>query len=142
MSTDGGRTWSAPIKVNQTPRSSNPLNQQAFVPAVRVADNGAVAVTYYDFRNNDANTGAPTDYWIVQCPANCANASNWGNEARLTGSSFDIEQAPAARGPFGYFVGDYEGLTNVGNTFRPVFVQVNNGNTSNRTDVFETTVSP
>ena len=142
MSTDGGRSWSAPIKINQTPRSPTALNQQAFVPNIRVADDGTVAVTYYDFRNNDANSGAPTDYWIVHCHANCASASNWGNEARLTGSSFDIEQAPAARGPFGFFLGEYEGLTSVGNTFRPVFIQVNNGNASNRTDVFGTSASP
>jgi len=141
MSTDGGRSWSAPIKVNQTPRSPVALNQQAFVPNIRVADDGTVAVTYYDFRNNEANTGVPTDYWIVHCHANCANAANWGDEAHL-GGPFDIEQAPAARGPFGFFLGEYEGLTSVGNTFRPVFIQVNNGNASNRTDVFGTTVSP
>jgi hypothetical protein len=145
-STDGGLTWSAPIKVSQTPRSSVALNQQAFVPNIRVADDGTVAVTYYDFRNNDASPGVPTDYWIVHChqsaTTSCANAANWGNEARLSDTSFDIEQAPAARGPVGYFLGEYEGLTSTGNTFRPVFVQVNNGNKSNRTDVFATTVSP
>jgi uncharacterized membrane protein YagU involved in acid resistance len=31
MSTDGGRTWSPPIRVNQTPPNANPLNQQAFI---------------------------------------------------------------------------------------------------------------
>jgi len=141
-STDGGLTWSAPIKVSQTPRSSVALNQQAFVPNIRVADDGTVAVTYYDFRNNDASPGVPTDFWIVHCHANCANAANWGNEARLSAASFDIEQAPAARGPFGYFLGEYEGLTSIGNTFRPVFIQVNNGNSANRTDLFATTVAP
>jgi hypothetical protein len=145
MSTDGGDTWSAPIKVSQTPPSTNALNQQAFVPGVHVADDGTVAVTYYDFRNNDANPGVPTDYWIVHCHAatvDCSKAANWGDEARLSSASFDIEQAPAARGPFGFFLGEYEGLTSIGNTFRPVFVQVNNGNSANRTDVFATTVGP
>ena len=55
MSTDNGHTWSLPIKVNQTPRSSTPANQQAFVAGVHVAADGTVAVTYYDFRNNDSN---------------------------------------------------------------------------------------
>lgn len=146
LSTDGGLTWSAPIKVNQTPRSAATANQQAFVPGVRVADDGTVAVTYYDFRNNDANPGVPTDYWIVHChPSStitCANAADWGDEARLSSSSFDIEQAPIARGTSGYFLGDYEGLSNIGNSFVPAFIQVNNGNTANRTDVFETIVSP
>jgi hypothetical protein len=139
MSTDHGHTWSMPIKVSQTPRSSTAANQQAFVAGVHVTPNGTVAVTYYDFRNNDANPGVPTDYWIVHCHAACSDPSSWGGETRLTTSSFDIEQAPAARGPFGYFLGEYEGLTNIGNAFVPVFVAVNNGNPANRTDVFSTT---
>jgi hypothetical protein len=140
MSTDNGHTWSAPIKVNQTPRSPTDANQQAFVDGVHVAADGTVAVTYYDFRNNDASPGVPTDYWIVHCHADCSNAANWVDENRLTASSFDIEQAPAARGPFGYFLGEYEGLTNIGNAFVPVFIAVNNGDPANRTDVFATTV--
>ena len=139
MSTDNGHTWSLPIKVNQTPRSSTPANQQAFVAGVHVAADGTVAVTYYDFRNNDSNSGVPTDYWIVHCHAVCSSPTNWGGESRLTTASFDIEQAPAARGPFGYFLGEYEGLTSIGNVFMPVFVAVNNGNAANRTDVFSTT---
>jgi hypothetical protein len=142
MSTDGGLTWTTPIKINQTPRSATALDQQAFVPNVRVAADGTVAVTYYDFRNNDANPGVPTDYWIVHCHTDCSDASNWGAEARLSSSSFDIEQAPAARGPFGYFLGEYQGLTNIGNSFAPVFIQVNDGNPANRTDVFGTTTGP
>ncbi len=62
-----------PIKVNQTPGSSTPGNHQAFVAGVHVTPNGTVGVTYYDFRNNDANPGVPTDYWIVHCHAACAS---------------------------------------------------------------------
>jgi hypothetical protein len=143
MSTDGGFTWSQPIQISQTPRNASlPANQQAFVPNIRVAADGTVGVTYYDFRNNDANPGVPTDYWIVHCHANCWDASNWGDEARLTTTSFNIEQAPAARGPYGYFLGEYEGLTNIGNSFVPIFIQVNNGNAGNSTDVFGTMTIP
>jgi hypothetical protein len=42
----------------------------------------------------------------------------------------------------GFFTGDYEGLSNVGNTFVPFFVQANSGNTANRTDAFYTTAAP
>jgi len=142
MSSDGGVTWSAPIKVNQTPRNPNPADEQAFVPQVQVAADGSVAVTYYDFRFNDPSPGVPTDAWIVRCASDCGNPASWHDEARLSPASFDIEQAPAARGPFGFFLGDYEGLTSVGNTFITVFVQVNNGSPTNRTDVFETRVAP
>jgi len=72
----------------------------------------------------------------------CARQADWTDETRLTLTSFDIEQAPAARGPFGFFVGDYEGLTNVGDDLVPVFVVVNDGHPENRTDVIETTVGP
>lgn len=142
MSTDGGFTWSTPIKVDQTPSNATAGNQQAFVSNVRVADDGTVAVTYYDFRNNDANPGVPTDYWIVHCHSNCSNAASWGGEVHLSSTSFDIEQTPAARGPFGYFLGEYEGLTSVGNNFLTVFIQGNDGNAANRTDAFFTTVGP
>ena len=99
-------------------------------------------MTYYDFRNNDSGAGVTTDYWIVHCHASCTNPANWGDESRLTATSFDVEQAPAARGPFGYFLGDYEGLTSIGNTFLPVFIAVNNRNAANRTDVFERLAFP
>jgi hypothetical protein len=46
-----------------------------------------------------------------------------------------------ARGPFGFFLGDYEGLTSIGNSFVSVF-GVNNGNAANRTDVFARLASP
>jgi len=136
MSTDG-LTWSPPIKINQTPRSSVAGNRRAFVAGVHVAADGRIAATYYDFRNNDASPGVPTDYWIVHCHTACSKPTSWTSESRLAGS-FDIEQAPAARGPFGYFLGEYEGLTSIGNTFMPVFVAVNNGNPTNRTDVYAT----
>jgi hypothetical protein len=65
QSTDGGATWSTPIAINKTPTSILPGNRQAFVPSVAIADDGTVAVTYYDFRNNDGNSTLLTDYWIV-----------------------------------------------------------------------------
>jgi hypothetical protein len=136
QSTDGGLTWSAPLKVNQTTN-----NAAAFTPAVYVAANGTVGVTSYDFRNNTTAAGAPTDYWLVRCPSSsgdCTNPASW-SETYVAGP-FDMKAAPVAGG---YFLGDYMGLTTVGsdfNTFLPFFVQTNTGNTSNQTDVFTTTI--
>jgi hypothetical protein len=111
QSTDGGNSWSAPIKVNQTPESEPEGDQQAFTPSVHVADDGTIAVSYFDFRNN---TPAPadllTDHWVAHChPAseNCADPASWNEETRATTVSFDMRLAPFARG---YFVGDYMGL--------------------------------
>jgi hypothetical protein len=123
QSTDGGVTWSAPIMINKTPaNATNPCRQQAFVPAVVVASDGTVVVTYYDFRK-DTNTPAGfegTDYFAVFCASNCGKSSgSWGNEVRLTDKSFNILYAPVARG---HFLGDYMGLAaNGADLVFPVF---------------------
>src|SRR5205807_356208 len=95
-STDEGVTWSAPIKINQTPS-----NIPAFLPSIAVAANGTVAVTYYDFRNPDAvSTGLPTDVWMVFASSGLTNPTSWGGEQRLTDKSFNMEFAPNASGLF------------------------------------------
>jgi hypothetical protein len=99
-----------------------------------VAD-GTVGVTYYDFRNNTAAPGLPTDYWLVHCHASCTNAANW-SETHVAGP-FDEEQAPVAQG---FFVGDYEGLASIGNDFLPLFVQA--GPVTGQSDAFAARVRP
>jgi hypothetical protein len=126
-STDGGLTWSSAVKVNNTPTNIPSGNQQAFTPAVDVAQDGTVSVTYYDFRNNTPNPNTlPTDYWVVHCHASqtgdCSQGSQYGAEVRLTNAPFNMERAPVAGG---YFLGDYEGLANdvarEGADFTPFF---------------------
>jgi len=129
-STDGGQTWSAPKKINQTP---SPV--EAFTPMVDVLPNGTVAVTYYDIRNNTPSPGLDTDYFVV---ISHDGGATW-QESKITPASFDDTTAPISRG---YFLGDYQGLANNGTAFKSVFVQTNSGNTSNRTDVFATTITP
>ena len=61
-STDGGKSWSTPKDVTATPTSTHSFNQ-----AVEVTSDGTVAVSYYDFRNNDTSTpGLPTDVWLTE----------------------------------------------------------------------------
>jgi hypothetical protein len=125
MSADGGLTWSAPIQVNKTPTNIPVANRQAFIPAIAVAADGTIGVSYYDFRFNDASAGMPTDYWLVHCHPSAitpaTDPASWGNEVRLTATSFDIERAPAPSGA--YFIGDYEGLATVGNDFLATWSQ-------------------
>jgi hypothetical protein len=123
LSTDGGASWSMPIKINGTPTNIDPLRRQAFTPSVQVASDGTVGVTYYDFRNtNPLRPGAFTDYFFVSChpqdPTDCADAAGWGGEQRLTDASFDMEKAPFAEG---FFVGDYESLGTDGTDFLSFF---------------------
>jgi hypothetical protein len=117
MSTNGGLTWSTPIKINQTPDNLPVGNRQAFLPSVAVNQDGVVAVTYYDFRNNTPAPGLPTDVWMVHAhPADgLTNPASWSSENRVTPTSFNME-VPVPN-PEGYFVGDYQGLVAMGKSF-------------------------
>jgi hypothetical protein len=96
---------------------------------------GAAAARTYDFTSDDPSGGPlDTDYWATT--ARDGNAT-FSPRRRLTPQSFDMRTAPDAGG---FFVGDYEGLTNTGN-FLPVFVTAHSGNTANRTDVFSSAFS-
>ena len=128
-SRDGGLTWSTPIRVNQTADADpgEPAgNNQAFTPMVQVLNDGTVAVSYYDFRNNTDDDGAttPTDAFVVNCNPgdnddnDCDDARDWGDEIRVTDASFDSRKAPVARG---FFLGDYEGLGSSGDAVFPFF---------------------
>jgi hypothetical protein len=150
-SDDGGHHWSTPVKVNQTP--ANAYNPQAFTASVHVSSNGDVAVTYYDFRNDEkgAADGGKllTDYWVVHCHAatsDCTKAASWTDENELTVDSegmpapFDMRTAPYAAG---YFTGDYEGLDNFGTTFTPFFVQADGSDPFHPlSDAFYSTAGP
>src|SRR5260370_21861671 len=50
QSTDGGLTWSTPVKVND---NSNPADE--FQPQIAAGPNGAVAVAFYDRRASCPN---------------------------------------------------------------------------------------
>ena len=117
-SDDGGVSWSAPQKINQTP--SGTFTDQAFEPTVHVNDDGVVAVSYYDFRDDVSGDGElTTDHWIVHSH----NGGDTWTEDHL-GGPFDMHQAPYARG---YFIGDYQGLDSQGGVFRPLFTLANEG---------------
>jgi hypothetical protein len=133
-SDNGGLTWSAPVKVNQTP--SDAFTDQAFEPAVHVNSDGVVAVTYYDFRNDVSGDGVlTTDHWIVHSHD---GGATWSEDH--LGGPFDMHQAPYARG---YFVGDYQGLDSQGSLFRALFTLASPSTGSfpnpNPTDEFTTT---
>ena len=90
MSADGGHTWTDPVAVPRPILSATPaLNRQALIPQVHVSADGRIAVSYYDFRNNDGADGdLETDYFVSQCrdanpfePDLCAGA--W-TETRVT----------------------------------------------------------
>jgi hypothetical protein len=135
-STDGGLTWS-PARRISTVGGVN----QAFLPTVRVADDGTVAVQHYDFRSDDPATTPPltTDVWLLRSE----DAGTTWTEERVGDTSFDMTIAPDA---LGYFVGDYAGLDFAAGGmepgFKPFHVRANSPlDPLNRTDVFATTAS-
>jgi hypothetical protein len=106
-STDGGRSWTAPKAIDQTP------GPHAFNQTVQVAGDGTVAVLYYDFRNNTPAPGLPTDVWLTQ---STDGGATW-QEQHVTGP-FDMKLAPNARG---FFLGDYMGMEAIGNDLLAFF---------------------
>ncbi len=132
MSLDGGFSWSAAIRVNQTPENIPAGNRQSFIPSVSVTGNGTIGVSYYDFRFNDRAPGLPTDRWLVQCrPGVNGTATDpacWTNEVRLTPTSFNMEAVAPIFPGRGFFLGDYFGLASSQNDFVSTFTQPDRDN--------------
>jgi hypothetical protein len=123
-SSDGGLTWSAPVRINAV------KSTQAFTASIEVDAAGNLGVTYYDFRNdNPATPALETDLWFLR---STNGGASWSEE-RVTPTSFDMLSAPFARG---FFVGDYEGLAATGTAFKPFWSQSLPG----ATDTYGTTV--
>jgi hypothetical protein len=130
-STDGGLTWSPLSRIDRSPD-----DVQAFTPSVHVASDGTVGVTYYNFRDNTADPGMPTDQWLIHCHPtdDCTDPAAWAEN--LVDGPFDIENAPISRG---YFLGDYEGLASIGTTFTSFFSETT---ATDKDNTFLATVSP
>jgi hypothetical protein len=125
-SSDGGLTWTQPVQVNGAGSVS------AFTPNIAVRPDGTIGVTYLDFRTaaSAPATTLPTSRWL----ARSIDGSAW-TETQV-GAPFDMKVAPSVGGGGNvYFVGDYHGLSHVGNVFVPLFAQAN-ATPANRTDVF------
>jgi BNR/Asp-box repeat len=125
QSLDGGLSWSPTIRINKTPTNISLGNQQAFNPVASVLDDGTIGVRYSDFRNNTPDIATlGTDEFLIHChpttPTACTDPANWGQEVRQTDASYNMRQAPFARG---WFVGDYVGMDTDGQDFLPLWTQ-------------------
>ena len=117
-SSDGGATWSTPVRVNQ----GTAAGVQAFLPVVAVNAQGRVGVLFYDWRNDVlGDPGLSTDVWLSLFDADL----NYLGERRLTPQSFDMRQM-VITGERGFFPGDYVGLSTVGTDFVAAFTVANN----------------
>ena len=104
-SADGGRSWSAPRL------ASVAGGPPAFRPALAVAPDGTLALTYYDFRFGPAAIALPLPVtgWLA---TSTDGGQSWREVA--LGGSFDLRLAPDAEG---WFLGDYTGLVHDGAGF-------------------------
>jgi hypothetical protein len=108
-STDGGQTWSAPIRV-----SDGPGDAPNFTPAVAVTPEGWVGVSYYSLRNNPAHV-LVDEYLAISTNG----GQRFAKSQRLTASSWDLRFAATSDG---FFLGDYQGLAAFSRTFYPLWV--------------------
>jgi hypothetical protein len=97
-STDGGTTWSAGIRVNQDIDSYGKIQ---FFPAVRVDENGAVNVVYYD---NRYTTGDSSGVFVSH---STDGGSTW-TDIQVNDHNFKPKPEP---GRGGGYMGDYIGIT-------------------------------
>jgi hypothetical protein len=133
-SRDGGRTWSTPVRADRSPESAAGGPGQAFLPQVDVANNGTVAITYYDMRNDTAAPGTSTDHWMLTCRGASCGTGSAGWAERHLGGPFAIDTAVTSFG--GAFIGTYTGLTHRPGAFVATFVMTT-GDPNNAQDVYQ-----
>jgi hypothetical protein len=107
-STDGGYTWTQPIRVN----NDSPGKQQFFSWMAVDNANGDVYVVFYDRRNYDNNN---TDVYV----------------ARSTDGGETFENIKVSESPFlptsNVFFGDYTNITVFDGRVRPIWTRLNDG---------------
>ena len=95
-STDGGDTWSAPVRVND-----DAAGALQFFPWVAIDDAGAVHVVWYDRRHDNVDLD-------VYYAASTDGGVTFGANQRLTAASF-VPVLPTEGGAAA-FIGDYNGI--------------------------------
>ncbi|HEX6851820.1 MAG TPA: sialidase family protein, partial [Candidatus Polarisedimenticolaceae bacterium] len=124
-STNGGTTWSAPVRVNDD-ALANGADQ--FFPWLSVDPNGRVIVTFLDRRRSPG--GRPYEVW--------------GAVSRDGGQSFDsnfLVSDASSNGALNGFIGDYTGLTATATTLHALWpdLRAGTGETDAYSDRFPNT---
>jgi len=99
-STNGGRTYTGPVRVNQDPLTGD---ADQFQPWMAVTPSGQVNISFFDRRNDPAN------YFIDTWLARSEDGGRTFTDRRVSQRMWD----PAVNAPTstsGTFIGDYQGL--------------------------------
>jgi hypothetical protein len=126
-SKDGGKSWGAPHAVVSLPA-------QTLIPAIAVADDGTVGVTWYDFRHDKTgDKPLTTDYWF----AYSRDGGRHWHRSHLAGP-FNLRSSRRTERP----VGVYEGLAGLRHGFAASFIQAKPRAVNGAEDVFFAKVTP
>jgi hypothetical protein len=126
-STDGGKSWRAP-------RTVASLRAQAFEPALAVAEDGTVGVTWYDFRHDKRRDKTlTTDYWF----AYSRDGGNHWRQRHLAGP-FNLRSSRRTGRPLGV----YQGLAGLRHGFAATFIEAKPRAKNGSEDVFFARIMP
>jgi hypothetical protein len=114
-STDGGTTWSSPVKIND----QSGLNDQFFPWMVVDETNGKIALSYYDTVGD--STRASTNYYYQ---SSTDDGVTWSTPFKVTTASTNETTSGADSGNQ---YGDYTGLSGISGTFFPVWTDRRSG---------------
>ncbi|HEY0343154.1 MAG TPA: hypothetical protein VGC59_00800 [Solirubrobacteraceae bacterium] len=99
-STNGGRSYTGPVRVNQDPRNGD---ADQFQPSIAVTPSGQVNISFFDRRDD------PSNYFIDTWLARSEDGGRTFTDRRVSQRMWD----PAVNAPTsvsGKFIGDYQGL--------------------------------
>jgi hypothetical protein len=126
-STNGGKSW-------RRPRTVVGLHAQTLEPAIAVAHDGTVGLTWYDFRNDKPHDKAlTTDYWFAYSRD---GGKHW-HQHHLAGP-FDLRTSRRTGRP----VGVYQGLAGLRHGFAATFIQAKPQAKRGSEDVFFARITP
>lgn len=119
-STDGGQTWSDPIRINGDVAGNG---RHQFFPWMSVDPNGTIHIVFYDNRRGD---GSLLNLFYAQ---STDGGTSFGANEQVTDRSFD----PNIQFKGG-FIGDYNGVTATEDTVHPLWTDTRDGNQDVFTD--------
>jgi hypothetical protein len=126
-SRDSGRSWSAATLPD--------VSAYAFEPTIAVDKHGTVGVTWYDLRNDRPGDPALTaDVWFAHSHD---RGSSW-RQTHVAGAT-DLRTAPL---PEHNYVGEYQGLAAVRNSFAAAFTLAAPQAEDGPTDIFFARIGP
>ena len=102
-SSDGGSTWSAPVRVNDNAKTASSDATDQFQPGVAVDNTGKVAVCFYDRRLD------PQNFMVDRFCATSPDAgATWANRRESSPSWAPWHATDVQVNPF--YMGDYDGM--------------------------------